>query len=156
TPEIFDFLSLQKTGSGGEIQLTDAIEQLNEIQKVYAYAKANRNSSPTYSLVRFAPSHPLRMGDFFRKAVKNRTDDYHAILFETRLLGQKAVCISGEEAVKMFYDPEKFKRNGAVPKRIQKTLFGENAIQTLDGKEHLHRKALFLSLMGPDAQQHLA
>ncbi|MDT9146034.1 sugar phosphate nucleotidyltransferase, partial [Escherichia coli] len=29
TPEIFDFLSLQKTGSGGEIQLTDAIEQLN-------------------------------------------------------------------------------------------------------------------------------
>lgn len=38
TPEIFDFLSLQKTGSGGEIQLTDAIEQLNEIQKVYAYA----------------------------------------------------------------------------------------------------------------------
>gem|GEM_PF-2514240 len=119
-------------------------------------AKANRNSSPTYSLVRFAPLHSLRMGDFFRKAVKNRTDDYHAILFETRLLGQKAVCISGEEAVKMFYDPEKFKRNGAVPKRIQKTLFGENAIQTLDGKEHLHRKALFLSLMGPDAQQHLA
>ncbi len=38
TPEIFDFLSLQKTGSGGEIQLTDAIEQLNETQKVYAYA----------------------------------------------------------------------------------------------------------------------
>lgn len=88
--------------------------------------------------------------------IKNRTDDYHANLFETRLLGQKAVCISGEEAVKMFYDPEKFKRNGAVPKRVQKTLFGENAIQTLDGKEHLHRKALFLSLMGPDAQQHLA
>ncbi|MEK6461130.1 hypothetical protein AABM27_11775, partial [Heyndrickxia faecalis] len=33
-------------------------------------AKANRNSSPTYSLVRFAPSHSLRMGDFFRKNVK--------------------------------------------------------------------------------------
>ncbi|MED4936355.1 hypothetical protein, partial [Heyndrickxia coagulans] len=33
-------------------------------------AKANRNSSPTYSLVRFAPSHSLRMGDFFRKDVK--------------------------------------------------------------------------------------
>ncbi|WP_235801101.1 hypothetical protein, partial [Heyndrickxia coagulans] len=31
-----------------------------------------RNSSPTYSLVRFAPSHSLRMGDFFRKAVKLR------------------------------------------------------------------------------------
>ncbi|HEY4601947.1 MAG TPA: hypothetical protein VIG73_11830, partial [Cerasibacillus sp.] len=33
-------------------------------------AKANRNSSPTYSLVLFAPSHSLRMGDFFRKVVK--------------------------------------------------------------------------------------
>ncbi|WP_235801099.1 hypothetical protein, partial [Heyndrickxia coagulans] len=33
-------------------------------------AKANRNSSPTYSLVLFAPSHSLRMRDFFRKAVK--------------------------------------------------------------------------------------
>ncbi|GER67137.1 fatty-acid peroxygenase [Weizmannia acidilactici] len=88
--------------------------------------------------------------------IKNRTDEYRINLFETRLLGQKAVCISGEEAVKIFYDPEKFKRNGAAPKRVQKTLFGENAIQTLDGKEHIRRKALFLSLMGPDAQQRLA
>ncbi|WP_026314552.1 UTP--glucose-1-phosphate uridylyltransferase GalU [Heyndrickxia acidiproducens] len=38
TPEIFNFLELQQTGSGGEIQLTDAIEKLNGIQKVFAYA----------------------------------------------------------------------------------------------------------------------
>lgn len=37
TPEIFRFLDLQQVGSGGEIQLTDAIAKLNEIQKVYAY-----------------------------------------------------------------------------------------------------------------------
>ncbi|MCM3386839.1 UTP--glucose-1-phosphate uridylyltransferase GalU [Ureibacillus chungkukjangi] len=37
TPEIFEFLSLQETGAGGEIQLTDAIQKLNESQKVYAY-----------------------------------------------------------------------------------------------------------------------
>ncbi|MEK5524014.1 UTP--glucose-1-phosphate uridylyltransferase GalU [Heyndrickxia sp. FSL W8-0423] len=37
TPEIFDYLELQQIGSGGEIQLTDAIQKLNEIQKVYAY-----------------------------------------------------------------------------------------------------------------------
>ncbi|QFF99856.1 UTP--glucose-1-phosphate uridylyltransferase [Psychrobacillus glaciei] len=37
TPEIFGFLDMQKTGAGGEIQLTDAIQRLNEIQKVYAY-----------------------------------------------------------------------------------------------------------------------
>lgn len=37
TSEIFDFLALQETGAGGEIQLTDAIQKLNESQKVYAY-----------------------------------------------------------------------------------------------------------------------
>lgn len=37
TPEIFDFLEKQEVGAGGEIQLTDAIQQLNNIQKVYAY-----------------------------------------------------------------------------------------------------------------------
>lgn len=37
TPEIFNFLEDQKEGAGGEIQLTDAIQRLNEIQKVYAY-----------------------------------------------------------------------------------------------------------------------
>ncbi|WP_337019106.1 UTP--glucose-1-phosphate uridylyltransferase GalU [Oceanobacillus massiliensis] len=37
TPEIFDFLDKQETGAGGEIQLTDAIQKLNELQKVYAY-----------------------------------------------------------------------------------------------------------------------
>jgi len=37
TPEIFEFLSLLETGAGGEIQLTDAIQKLNEKQKVFAY-----------------------------------------------------------------------------------------------------------------------
>lgn len=37
TPEIFSFLEEKKIGKGGEIQLTDAIEQLNTIQDVYAY-----------------------------------------------------------------------------------------------------------------------
>lgn len=37
TPEIFDFLGKQELGAGGEIQLTDAIQKLNEIQNVFAY-----------------------------------------------------------------------------------------------------------------------
>jgi UTP--glucose-1-phosphate uridylyltransferase len=37
TPEIFRFLENQETGAGGEIQLTDAIQKLNQIQKVFAY-----------------------------------------------------------------------------------------------------------------------
>jgi len=37
TPEIFKFLEMQEIGAGGEIQLTDAITKLNEIQRVFAY-----------------------------------------------------------------------------------------------------------------------
>lgn len=37
TPEIFMLLEKQETGAGGEIQLTDAIQQLNQIQRVFAY-----------------------------------------------------------------------------------------------------------------------
>ncbi|MBD7966487.1 UTP--glucose-1-phosphate uridylyltransferase GalU [Paenibacillus gallinarum] len=37
TPQIFDYLEEHKIGAGGEIQLTDAIQQLNEAEGVYAY-----------------------------------------------------------------------------------------------------------------------
>lgn len=37
TPKIFLFLEKQEAGAGGEIQLTDAIQKLNEIQRVFAY-----------------------------------------------------------------------------------------------------------------------
>ena len=37
TPEIFKFLEDQEIGAGGEIQLTDAIQKLNQIQRVFAY-----------------------------------------------------------------------------------------------------------------------
>ena len=37
SPRIFDILNQQKTGAGGEIQLTDAIAELNLIEAVYAY-----------------------------------------------------------------------------------------------------------------------
>lgn len=36
-PEIFMFLEQQELGAGGEIQLTDAIQKLNQIQRVFAY-----------------------------------------------------------------------------------------------------------------------
>lgn len=37
TPKIFTLLEKQEAGAGGEIQLTDAIQQLNKIQRVFAY-----------------------------------------------------------------------------------------------------------------------
>ncbi|PSA91409.1 cytochrome P450 [Bacillus atrophaeus] len=95
----------------------------------------------------------MREGYLF---IKNRVDRYQSDLFETRLLGQKAICMSGEEAAKVFYDPERMKRNGALPKRLLKTLFGVDAIQTMDGDAYTHRKLLFMSLMTPPHQKRLA
>ncbi|HBG5343054.1 TPA: hypothetical protein KQG29_000385 [Clostridioides difficile] len=60
--------------------------------------------------------------------IKNRVSKYQSDIFETRLLGQKVICMTGEEAAKIFYDSELFYRNGATPKRVQKTLFGVGAI----------------------------
>lgn len=37
SPKIFEFLELQEKGAGGEIQLTDAIQKLNQIERVLAY-----------------------------------------------------------------------------------------------------------------------
>ncbi|WP_110928189.1 UTP--glucose-1-phosphate uridylyltransferase GalU [Bacillus massiliglaciei] len=37
TPGIFEFLDTQESGAGGEIQLTDAIQKLNQHQPVFAY-----------------------------------------------------------------------------------------------------------------------
>jgi UTP--glucose-1-phosphate uridylyltransferase len=42
TPEIFMFLAENNIGAGGEIQLTDAIQKLNQIQRVFAYEFAGR------------------------------------------------------------------------------------------------------------------
>ncbi len=37
TPDVFEALSAQEVGTGGEIQLTDAIARLNEVETVFAY-----------------------------------------------------------------------------------------------------------------------
>jgi len=80
--------------------------------------------------------------------ISNRRKRFGRDMFETRLLGgQKAVCIAGEEAVKIFYDESKFRRSGAAPKRVRQSIFGEKAIQTMDDASHKHRKQMFMSLM---------
>ena len=80
--------------------------------------------------------------------ITNRRNKFGRDIFETRILGgKKAICIAGEEAVKTFYDEDKLIRKGAAPKRLRQTLFGEHAIQTMDGDNHRHRKELFMSLM---------
>ncbi|MEN1967070.1 cytochrome P450 [Lentibacillus sp. N15] len=89
--------------------------------------------------------------------ISNRTKRYHRNMFATRLLGGKqVVCMLGEEAAKVFYDEERFKRQGAAPKRLLQTLFGEDGVQTLDNDTHRLRKGLFMSLMTAERLQDIA
>ncbi|MUK89381.1 cytochrome P450 [Ornithinibacillus sp. L9] len=84
--------------------------------------------------------------------ISNRREKFGRDIFETRLLGgQKAICIAGKDAAEVFYDEEKFIRQGAAPKRVRQTIFGEKAIQTMDGASHEHRKAVFMSLMSRES-----
>ncbi len=94
----------------------------------------------------------LREGYLF---VPNRRKAFASDIFETRLLGKKAICLGGKEAAELFYDNEKFIRNGAAPNRVKKTLFGEGAVQTLDGPEHRNRKAMLLAAMAPECMERL-
>jgi fatty-acid peroxygenase len=68
-------------------------------------------------------------------------------IFQIRALGQTVICIQGEAAATVFYDPEKMQRKGAVPLPVQQTLTGNDAIHTTDGELHRQRKVMFLSLM---------
>lgn len=88
--------------------------------------------------------------------IKNRVDHLHSDIFMTNLLAQNVICLSGKEAAEIFYDPELFLRHGAAPKHVQKTLFGENTIQSMDGQAHLDRKKAFLSLTSFENQNRLA
>lgn len=73
----------------------------------------------------------------------------NASVVKARLLNKEVIAIYGKEAAKKFYDPRNFKREGAMPKIVLKTLFGENGVQTLDGQAHEHRKTIFMDLMTP-------
>lgn len=88
--------------------------------------------------------------------ISKRCRRYQSDIFETRLLLQKTICVRGEEAAKVFYDNNKFKRKGAAPVRLRATLFGKGGVQGTDGTTHRRRKAMFMSLMTPDSIRRLA
>lgn len=71
--------------------------------------------------------------------------------FRTRVLGRRAVCAIGEDAVRALYDPTLFERGGVLPRPIEATLTGAGAVHTMDGLAHQHRKAM----MGSSARDGL-
>jgi fatty-acid peroxygenase len=60
---------------------------------------------------------------------------------------QKAICTMGEEAARMFYQPDNFTRKRAVPITGLMLLQDKGSAQVLDGAAHLWRKQMFMSLV---------
>ncbi|MFF6887945.1 cytochrome P450 [Streptomyces sp. NPDC012421] len=77
-----------------------------------------------------------------------RTVDGEA--YRTRLLGRPVIALHGPDAVRFFYDEEHVVRKAALPDPVLDTLFGQDAVHTLDGDAHRARKALFLALLGDE------
>lgn len=94
----------------------------------------------------------LREGYAF---ISNRCGRHATDAFEARILLQKTICIRGADAARLFYDTQRFQRDGAAPRRLIATLFGEGGVQGLDGEAHLHRKRMFMSLMNPESLERL-
>ena len=74
----------------------------------------------------------------------------------TRVMGQPAVAVEGEEAARFFYASGHLERHTALPEPVTGTLFGKGAVQTLDGAVHRVRKAMFVSLLMGDGVTNLA
>ncbi|WP_276166653.1 cytochrome P450 [Zobellia alginiliquefaciens] len=84
--------------------------------------------------------------NFLRQFNKENTD-----VINTTILFQNTHVIRGEKAAELFYDQDKFTREGATPDRFKKTLFGKGGVQGLNGEAHVHRKNLFMREMTPES-----
>jgi fatty-acid peroxygenase len=87
--------------------------------------------------------------------IGNRSERYNTDIFTTRLMGRSAICVTGEEAARMFYAPDRFTRQGALPPTALSLLQDLGSVATLNGEVHLRRKRMFMSLMSPAAMQRL-
>lgn len=88
--------------------------------------------------------------DFLREGyafICNRRASVGSDIFSTRLLLNTVICVSGRDAAQLLYNPAMFKRHGAAPKFIQKTLTGVGGVQSLDDEAHRNRKAMFMAVM---------
>ena len=87
--------------------------------------------------------------------IAKRCQRYESDIFETRLMLKKAICILGEEAAQVFYEPDRFTRRGAIPPTALLLLQDNRSAAVLDGDDHRWRKQMFMSLMTRDRMQQL-
>lgn len=95
----------------------------------------------------------LMRGYRFLPGLRNK---HRADYVELRLLGERVLCVSGVAGARLFYDETRMRRKDAIPGPLADLLFGRGAIHGLDGAEHEHRKAMFLSLLDEAKSRDLA
>lgn len=89
--------------------------------------------------------HLWRSG--YRALPEQRGRHGGADVFETTLMGRRAVVVRGPEGARLFYDTTVVHREGAVPPPLTELLFGHGAVHGLDGEEHAERKGILLDLL---------
>jgi len=87
--------------------------------------------------------------------IGNRCDELGSDIFGTRLMLRRVVCVRGEAAARMFYQPGRFTRRGALPPTTLGSLQGHGSTLVLDGAMHQVRKAMMLSLQSPESRARL-
>lgn len=114
------------------------------------------SSSPSFERSGRPPT-TRRPGSRFDSSIALLADPYGFIssecraagtdLFETRILLQRTICMTGPAAAEVFYDTRRCQRSGAAPEPLRATLFGKGGVQGLDDDAHRRRKALFLDIL---------
>jgi fatty-acid peroxygenase len=95
----------------------------------------------------------LRKGYAF---IPERCRQHGTDVFETRIMFTKVVCMMGEEAARVFYEPGRFTRVGALPQTTLRLLQDKGSVALLDGEAHRRRKEMFLSLADLGSSERLA
>jgi fatty-acid peroxygenase len=114
-------------------------------KRVYTSLPRDRSPDSTLSL--------LSEGYAF---ISNRCRRYETDLFATRLMLKPAICMLGADAASQFYDGYRLTRRYALPPTSFALIQDNGSVMVMDGDAHRRRKAMFLSLVGPDALQRLA
>jgi fatty-acid peroxygenase len=98
--------------------------------------------------------HLWRAG--YQALPQQRSDHGGADVFESSLLGHRAVVLRGRAGARLFYDQSVVQRDGAFPPPLADLLFGRGAVHGLDGSEHAARKRMFLDILAEDRSDDLA
>ncbi|UIJ73334.1 cytochrome P450 [Aurantimonas sp. HBX-1] len=95
----------------------------------------------------------LREGYTF---ISTRCARHGTDVFQTRIMGRTAYCLTGAEAAEIFFEPDRMTRRGALPRSTLRLLQDEGSVATLDGSSHRRRKAMFLELLSRKHSEELA